>query len=92
MQFPTLLLINPVLIEFSVVMMLFRVARGCVLLAPMCRISDEMRPSAGTFMLLRVMAYLAPTWAITPLPPLIDKYVCVMMIIRIVILYLCGSI
>jgi len=46
---------------------------GAVLIAPMVKISDEMKPPAVVIAVLSRLAYFAPTWQIIPSPDVIDK-------------------
>ncbi|KAG8376742.1 hypothetical protein BUALT_Bualt09G0095400 [Buddleja alternifolia] len=45
---------------------------GAVLVAPMCKIADEMRPSPLVIKVLTSLARVIPTWKLTPTPDIID--------------------
>ncbi|KAL3825746.1 hypothetical protein ACJIZ3_021775 [Penstemon smallii] len=45
---------------------------GAVLVAPMCKIADEMRPSPLVVKILSSLARVIPTWKLTPTPDIID--------------------
>uniref|UniRef100_J3L5M1 Serine aminopeptidase S33 domain-containing protein n=1 Tax=Oryza brachyantha TaxID=4533 RepID=J3L5M1_ORYBR len=46
---------------------------GAVLLAPMCKISDDMRPHPIVVSALKMVCAVAPSWRIIPTPDIIDK-------------------
>ncbi|KAL5228580.1 hypothetical protein ABZP36_016845 [Zizania latifolia] len=46
---------------------------GAVLLAPMCKISDDMRPHPFVVSALKLVCAVAPSWRIIPTPDIIDK-------------------
>ncbi|GJM92631.1 hypothetical protein PR202_ga09117 [Eleusine coracana subsp. coracana] len=46
---------------------------GAVLLAPMCKVSDDMRPHPIMVSALTMICAIAPTWRIIPTPDIIDK-------------------
>uniref|UniRef100_A0A0D9V7J9 Serine aminopeptidase S33 domain-containing protein n=1 Tax=Leersia perrieri TaxID=77586 RepID=A0A0D9V7J9_9ORYZ len=46
---------------------------GAVLLAPMCKISDDMRPHPIVVSALKMLCSVAPSWSIIPTPDIIDK-------------------
>ncbi|KAG6430589.1 hypothetical protein SASPL_108659 [Salvia splendens] len=45
---------------------------GAVLVAPMCKIADEMKPSPVVITILTALARIIPTWKLTPTPDIID--------------------
>ncbi|XP_051150696.1 caffeoylshikimate esterase-like [Andrographis paniculata] len=45
---------------------------GAVLIAPMCKIADEVKPSPLVIRVLTVLSGIIPTWKITPTPDIID--------------------
>lgn len=45
---------------------------GAVLVAPMCKIADEMRPSPVVITILTALARIIPTWKLTPTPDVVD--------------------
>ncbi|EPS64357.1 hypothetical protein M569_10424, partial [Genlisea aurea] len=45
---------------------------GAVLVAPMCKIADDVRPSPLVIKALTYLARVIPTWKITPTPDIID--------------------
>lgn len=45
---------------------------GAVLIAPMCKIADEIRPSPVVIKILTALARVIPTWKLTPTPDIID--------------------
>ncbi|XP_052204241.1 caffeoylshikimate esterase-like isoform X2 [Diospyros lotus] len=48
---------------------------GAILVAPMCKIADGMRPHPLMIKVLRKLSRLIPTWKITPIPDIIDAAV-----------------
>ncbi|KAF0933320.1 hypothetical protein E2562_017945 [Oryza meyeriana var. granulata] len=46
---------------------------GAVLLAPMCKISDDMRPHPIVVSALKMVCAVAPSWRIIPIQDIIDK-------------------
>uniref|UniRef100_A0A0E0FVH1 Serine aminopeptidase S33 domain-containing protein n=1 Tax=Oryza nivara TaxID=4536 RepID=A0A0E0FVH1_ORYNI len=46
---------------------------GAVLLAPMCKIADDMRPHPIAVSALKMVCAVAPSWRIIPTPDIIDK-------------------
>jgi alpha-beta hydrolase superfamily lysophospholipase len=46
---------------------------GAVLLAPMCKIPDDMRPHPIAVSALKMVCAVAPSWRIIPTPDIIDK-------------------
>ncbi|KAL3655239.1 hypothetical protein CASFOL_001025 [Castilleja foliolosa] len=46
---------------------------GAVLIAPMCKIADDVRPSPIIIKILVALARIIPTWKLTPTPDIIDK-------------------
>ncbi|TVU36740.1 hypothetical protein EJB05_18686, partial [Eragrostis curvula] len=46
---------------------------GAVLLAPMCKVSDDMRPHPIVVTTLSMICAIAPSWRIIPTPDIIDK-------------------
>ncbi|KAL6853627.1 hypothetical protein ACP4OV_019656 [Aristida adscensionis] len=46
---------------------------GAVLLAPMCKVSDDMRPHPIVVSALTMICAVAPSWRIIPTPDIIDK-------------------
>ncbi|XP_051148652.1 caffeoylshikimate esterase-like [Andrographis paniculata] len=46
---------------------------GAVLVAPMCKIAEEMKPSPLVIKALTSLARLAPTWKLTPSPDIVDS-------------------
>ncbi|KAK6139952.1 hypothetical protein DH2020_026328 [Rehmannia glutinosa] len=45
---------------------------GAVLIAPMCKIADETRPSPLVITILTSLARIIPTWKLTPTPDIVD--------------------
>ncbi|KAK4396540.1 hypothetical protein Sango_1490600 [Sesamum angolense] len=45
---------------------------GAVLVAPMCKIADEIRPNPVVIKILTALARVIPTWKLTPTPDIID--------------------
>ncbi|KAK6152290.1 hypothetical protein DH2020_014925 [Rehmannia glutinosa] len=45
---------------------------GAVLVAPMCKIADEMKPNPLVIKVLTSLARIIPTWKITPTPDIVD--------------------
>ncbi|GFP97521.1 caffeoylshikimate esterase [Phtheirospermum japonicum] len=45
---------------------------GAVLIAPMCKIADDVRPSPLVIKILIALARIIPTWKLTPTPDIID--------------------
>ncbi|KAL8509436.1 hypothetical protein ACS0TY_016589 [Phlomoides rotata] len=45
---------------------------GAVLVAPMCKIADEMKPNQFTIKTLTYLCRIIPTWKITPTPDIVD--------------------
>uniref|UniRef100_A0A804L0Q2 Serine aminopeptidase S33 domain-containing protein n=1 Tax=Musa acuminata subsp. malaccensis TaxID=214687 RepID=A0A804L0Q2_MUSAM len=48
---------------------------GAVLVAPMCKISEEMKPNPLVIFILKLLGKLFPTWKIVPSKDIIDKAV-----------------
>ncbi|URE48025.1 ribosomal protein [Musa troglodytarum] len=48
---------------------------GAVLVAPMCKISEEMKPNPLVILILTLLGKLFPTWKIIPTEDIIDKAV-----------------
>ncbi|KAJ1286125.1 hypothetical protein BS78_03G328800 [Paspalum vaginatum] len=46
---------------------------GAILLAPMCKVSDDMRPHPIVVRALTMICAVAPSWRIIPTPDIIDK-------------------
>nr|XP_051221822.1 caffeoylshikimate esterase-like [Lolium perenne] len=46
---------------------------GAVLLAPMCKISDDMKPHPVVVSALKMVCAVAPSWRIIPTPDILDK-------------------
>ncbi|KAH7434965.1 hypothetical protein KP509_06G042700 [Ceratopteris richardii] len=46
---------------------------GAILVAPMCKISDKMRPPWPVAQILQFLAKFFPTWAVVPAEDLVDK-------------------
>ncbi|CAL4946679.1 unnamed protein product [Urochloa decumbens] len=46
---------------------------GAILLAPMCKVSDDMRPHPIVVSALTMICAVAPSWRIIPTPDIIDK-------------------
>ncbi|KAL6853628.1 hypothetical protein ACP4OV_019657 [Aristida adscensionis] len=46
---------------------------GAVLLSPMCKISDDMRPPPVVVTALKMICAVAPSWRVIPAPDMIDK-------------------
>ncbi|GER41879.1 alpha/beta-Hydrolases superfamily protein [Striga asiatica] len=46
---------------------------GAVLVAPMCKIADNVRPSPLVIKILTGLAHIIPTWKLTPTPDIIDS-------------------
>ncbi|KAK3165901.1 hypothetical protein QOZ80_1AG0039130 [Eleusine coracana subsp. coracana] len=46
---------------------------GAVLLAPMCKISDDMRPPSFVVSALKMISSVAPSWRVIPAPDMLDK-------------------
>lgn len=46
---------------------------GVILLAPMCRISDDMKPNAAVISILTALSHCFPTWAAVPSQDVIDS-------------------
>ncbi|EES03847.2 hypothetical protein BDA96_03G375500 [Sorghum bicolor] len=46
---------------------------GAILLAPMCKISDDMKPHPIVVSALKMICAVAPSWKIIPTPDIIDK-------------------
>lgn len=61
----------------SVALLLHRKAPGywdgAILLAPMCKISDDMRPHPIVVSALTMVCAVAPSWKVIPTPDIIDK-------------------
>ncbi|XP_042053675.1 caffeoylshikimate esterase-like [Salvia splendens] len=45
---------------------------GAILVAPMCKIADEIKPSPVVITILIALARIIPTWKLTPTPDIID--------------------
>lgn len=45
---------------------------GAVLVAPMCKIADDIKPSPLAIKFLTALARLIPTWKLTPTPDIVD--------------------
>lgn len=45
---------------------------GAVLVAPMCKIADHMKPNALTISILKMLCHIIPTWKIIPTEDVID--------------------
>ncbi|KAL1541393.1 acylglycerol lipase [Salvia divinorum] len=45
---------------------------GAVLVAPMCKIADEMKPNPLAILSLTYLARFLPTWPLTPTPDIVD--------------------
>lgn len=45
---------------------------GAILIAPMCKIADEMRPNPMVISILTKLCRIIPTWRIVPTPDIID--------------------
>ncbi|GER33738.1 alpha/beta-Hydrolases superfamily protein [Striga asiatica] len=46
---------------------------GAILVAPMCKIAEEMRPHPMAIKLLPFLTRIIPTWKITPTPDIVDN-------------------
>ncbi|XP_047327696.1 caffeoylshikimate esterase-like [Impatiens glandulifera] len=45
---------------------------AAVLVAPMCKIADDMKPNPFVIKVLTILCNIIPTWKITPIPDIID--------------------
>ncbi|GFP82721.1 caffeoylshikimate esterase, partial [Phtheirospermum japonicum] len=46
---------------------------GAILVAPMCKIADEMKPNPMVIKFLTSLARIIPTWKLTPTPDIVDN-------------------